>query len=125
MEITEPFVDAFHLDVKHRLDLVPFRRLLCQLMIAVGCQHTLEALAVLRHAIAERKVDESDEEIDLDAEAHPLGIDDDGLGGAQQVEESDDDHEDVSLKNAMNVLTSAGMEIRSACGNTIRIVDGQ
>src|SRR4029079_16540489 len=54
---------------------------------------SFEAPAVLRHAKADREVDGTGEEIDLDAEAHPPGVHDHGLGGAKQIEQSDDDHE--------------------------------
>ena len=87
MEIAEPLVDALHVDVKH---CRPLRR---SSMSGRGQPDALEMLAVPRNAVTEHKVDEGDEEIDLDAEAHPPGIDDDGFGGAQQVEQTDDDHE--------------------------------
>ncbi len=100
VEIAEPLVDALHVDVKHGSTLVRSTDVVQSGTAAVGAQHPLEALAVLRHGVAEREVDDGDEEIDLDAEAHPPGIHDDGLGGAQQIEESDDDDERRVLEEA-------------------------
>jgi len=59
-------------------------------MVRPRHQRALELLAVSRHGETEREVDGGDEQVDLDTEPHPPRIDDDGLGGAEQIEQSDD-----------------------------------
>jgi hypothetical protein len=70
-----------------------------------------ESPAVLRDAVTNRKVDEGGEQIDLDAEPHPLGIHDDGLGGAQQVEETDGDHQRRVLEERDRTPSSVGVAV--------------
>src|ERR1051326_6649212 len=46
--------------------------------------------AIARHGKAEAEIDQRDEDIDLDAECLPGGIDDGGLRRGEQVEDADD-----------------------------------
>src|SRR3954451_25083340 len=50
----------------------------------------LKLPTIARHRKAERKIDQADENIDLDAEGLPGGIDDRGFRRRQQVEDADD-----------------------------------
>ena len=59
-------------------------------MVTSRHQASLETLAVTGNGVAEREVDSGDEQVDLDTEPDPFGVDDDGLGGAEQIEEPDD-----------------------------------
>src|SRR6266436_8763667 len=52
-----------------------------------------EAPAVARDRKAEREINRSDEQVDLDAERLPDGIDDGGLRCRQQVEDADDQNQ--------------------------------
>src|SRR5258708_26971960 len=49
-----------------------------------------EAPAVARHGKAESEINQSHEQVDLDTERLPRGIDDGGLRCRQQVEDADD-----------------------------------
>src|SRR3977135_2400878 len=53
----------------------------------------LKLPTITRHRKAERKIDQADEDVDLDAEGLPGGVDDRSLGGGQEVEDADDQHQ--------------------------------
>src|SRR5215813_9061605 len=60
----------------------------------------LEILAVARHREAEAEVDEGGEQVDLAREARPVGIDQRLVGGVQEVEDADDQHQRGVLEEA-------------------------
>src|SRR6266576_5992847 len=55
-----------------------------------GPAHRFEAPAVARNGKAESEINQSHEQVDLDTERLPRGIDDGGLRCRQQVEDADD-----------------------------------
>ena len=60
----------------------------------------LQHLAVARHEEAEDEVDHRGEDVGLDVEALPLRVGERRLGGAEQVEEADDDDQRGVLEHA-------------------------
>src|SRR5216683_1450622 len=60
----------------------------------------LEILAVARHRVAEAEIDEGGEQVDLAGETGPVGIDQRLVGGVEEVEDADDQHQRGVLEEA-------------------------
>src|SRR5215813_3130786 len=78
------------------MNLISLRALAARSLVELE----LEILAVARHREAEAEIDEGGEDGDLAREARPVGIDQRLVGGVEEVEDADDQHQRGVLEEA-------------------------
>jgi hypothetical protein len=76
----------------------------------------LQLTAVVGHGEAAQEIQKADEQIGLLAESHPFGIGEDGLGGSQDIEKSDNHHEGSVLESRYENAHVGGITIFKAWG---------